>query len=168
MRQRHTKYEDTPYALEPNCKESPGGLRDLQIILWVAKAAGIGKRWDDLARAGLATATRLRQIKRNEALLSADPRAPAPGGRPARGPAGVRPADRRGRILRLLRHRVAADGRVLLRASEVLMRRYYWAAKAVTQLNQILLLNIEERLRAAHGEPAPAPASTSASSTRPA
>ena len=26
------------------------------------------------------------------------------------------------------------------------MRRYYWAAKAVTQLNQILLLNIEERL----------------------
>ena len=26
------------------------------------------------------------------------------------------------------------------------MQRYYWAAKAVTQLNQILLLNIEERL----------------------
>jgi [protein-PII] uridylyltransferase len=33
-----------------------------------------------------------------------------------------------------------------VRASEALMRRYYWAAKAVTQLNQILLLNIEERL----------------------
>src|SRR4029453_17115373 len=37
-------------------------------------------------------------------------------------------------------------GRVILRASEALMKRYYWAAKAVTQLNQILLLNIEERL----------------------
>ena len=36
MRQRHIKFEDTPYALEPNCKESPGGLRDLQVILWVA------------------------------------------------------------------------------------------------------------------------------------
>jgi [protein-PII] uridylyltransferase len=32
------------------------------------------------------------------------------------------------------------------RASEQLMKRYYWAAKAVTQLNQILMLNIEERL----------------------
>jgi [protein-PII] uridylyltransferase len=29
------------------------------------------------------------------------------------------------------------------------MRRYYWAAKAVTQLSQILLLNIEERLNPA-------------------
>ncbi|MBC7602519.1 MAG: nucleotidyltransferase domain-containing protein, partial [Ramlibacter sp.] len=50
MRQRHTKFENTPYSLEPNCKESPGGLRDLQVILWVAKAAGQGKSWDDLAR----------------------------------------------------------------------------------------------------------------------
>jgi [protein-PII] uridylyltransferase len=30
LRQRHHKFENTPYALEPNCKESPGGLRDLQ------------------------------------------------------------------------------------------------------------------------------------------
>ena len=49
MRQRHTKFENTPYALEPNCKESPGGLRDLQVILWVAKAAGFGNSWDELA-----------------------------------------------------------------------------------------------------------------------
>jgi [protein-PII] uridylyltransferase len=38
------------------------------------------------------------------------------------------------------------DGRPLQRASERLMKRFYWAAKAVAQLNQILLLNIEERL----------------------
>jgi [protein-PII] uridylyltransferase len=33
MRQRHAKFQDTPYSLEPNVKESPGGLRDLQTIL---------------------------------------------------------------------------------------------------------------------------------------
>ena len=70
MRQRHNKFENTPYALEPNCKESPGGLRDLQVVLWVARAAGLGKSWDELARNGLVTTFEVRQIKANEALLS--------------------------------------------------------------------------------------------------
>ena len=69
LRQRHNKFENTPYALEPNCKESPGGLRDLQVILWVARAAGLGKSWDELAKNGLATTFEVRQIKANEALL---------------------------------------------------------------------------------------------------
>jgi [protein-PII] uridylyltransferase len=158
MRQRHTKFENTPYALEPNCKESPGGLRDLQIVLWVAKAAGLGRSWDELGRRGLATPLEVRQIKANEALLSlirarlhllANRRedrlvfdlqtAVAESfGYKAQTPAVIAPG--------------AADPhhppspRTARRASEELMKRYYWAAKAVTQLNQILLLNIEERL----------------------
>ena len=154
MRQRHTKFENTPYALEPNCKESPGGLRDLQVVLWVANAAGFGKSWDELARRGLATAFEARQIKRNEALLSM-----------IRARLHVVAGRREDRLVFDLQNAVAdsfgykavmrADGRIVARAGERLMKRYYWAAKAVGQLNQILLLNIEERLNPAAAESRP-------------
>jgi [protein-PII] uridylyltransferase len=146
MHQRHSKFEDTPYALEPNCKESPGGLRDLQVILWVAKAAGLGNDWNALAKAGLATAFEVRQIKRNEAVLHL-----------IRARLHLLAQRREDRLVFDLQTSVAksfgylapdvsTDQRAFVRPSEELMRQYYWAAKAVTQLNQILLLNIEERL----------------------
>ena len=154
LRQRHNKFENTPYSLEPNCKESPGGLRDLQVILWVAKAAGYGDNWDALARSGLATAFEVKQLKRNESLL-----------RLIRARLHLIAKRREDRLVFDLQTAVAesfgyasetADGtRLPVRASEALMRRYYWAAKAVTQLNQILLLNIEERLNPSTHEPRP-------------
>ncbi|MCF8210337.1 MAG: [protein-PII] uridylyltransferase [Rhodoferax sp.] len=149
MRQRHTKYENTPYALEPNCKESPGGLRDLQVILWVAKAAHYGNDWDALAASGLATPFEVQQIKRNESLLFL-----------IRARLHVVAKRREDRLIFDLQSAIAESfvevassppekrnhGQVFVRASEALMKRYYWAAKAVAQLNQILMLNIEERL----------------------
>ena len=37
QKNRHLRFNDTAYNLEPNIKEGPGGLRDIQIIGWVAK-----------------------------------------------------------------------------------------------------------------------------------
>ena len=157
LRQRHSKFEDTPYALEPNCKESPGGLRDLQVILWVAKAAGYGSDWDELARNGLATDFEVKQIKHNEALL-----------RLIRARLHLIAKRREDRLVFDMQAAVAttfgytngpsvvdSSKPFQIRPSEMLMRHYYWAAKAVTQLNQILLLNIEERLNPSTHEPRP-------------
>ena len=146
MRQRHTKHEDTPYALEPNCKESPGGLRDLQVVIWLARAAGLGRTWQELARNGLLTPFEARQLQANEGLLKL-----------IRARLHVIAGRREDRLVFDLQSSVAESfgykNTPALRASEVLMRRYYWAAKAVTQLSQILILNIEERITGSQDAP---------------
>ena len=146
MKQRHVKYEGTPYALEPNCKESPGGLRDLQVVIWVARAAGLGRTWRELAAKGLITPFEASQLVKHEGTLRA-----------VRARLHMVAGRREDRLVFDLQTAVA--GSFGIRASkeqlssEVLMHRYYWAAKAVTQLNQILMLNIEERINASEAAP---------------
>ncbi|HZF81825.1 MAG TPA: [protein-PII] uridylyltransferase [Rubrivivax sp.] len=150
MRQRHVKYEGTPYALEPNCKESPGGLRDLQVVIWVARAAGLGASWGALAARGLITPFEARQLVRHEGVLKL-----------IRARLHMVAGRREDRLVFDLQTAVAesfgyrptASSNNGQRSSEVLMHRYYWAAKAVTQLNQILMLNIEERITGSETAP---------------
>jgi [protein-PII] uridylyltransferase len=146
MRQRHQKYEDTPYSLEPNCKESPGGLRDLQMVVWIARAAGLGRTWTELAAKGLITPFEVKQLQRNEGLL-----------RLIRARLHMVAGRREDRLVFDLQTAVAEsfgyETTAARRASEQLMHRYYWAAKAVTQLNQILVLNIEERINGSQDAP---------------
>ena len=150
MHQRHTKYEGTPYALEPNCKESPGGLRDLQVVIWVARAAGLGRTWGELASKGLITPFEASQLVKHEGTLKLiRARLHCVAGR------------REDRLVFDLQTAVAESFGYTAtdlpnhgqRSSEVLMHRYYWAAKAVTQLNQILMLNIEERVSDSEATP---------------
>jgi [protein-PII] uridylyltransferase len=146
MRQRHTKFADTPYALEPNCKESPGGLRDLQMLVWVARAAGLGRSWNELQAGGLLTAFEAKQLQRNEGVLKL-----------IRARLHLIAGRREDRLVFDLQTAVAESFGYTaprgVRVSEMLMRRYYWAAKAVTQLHRILLLNIEERILGSQDAP---------------
>jgi len=144
MNQRHTKFDNSPYSLEPNCKESPGGLRDLQMLLWLSKASGLGDSWKDLAAHQMVTPLELRQLSRNEDLLSL-----------VRWRLHYIAHRREDRLVFDLQTSVSQDlglapppseQRHARRASEALMKHYYWAAKAVTQLNQIVRLNMQEWL----------------------
>ena len=139
MQQRHARYQDTPYALEPNCKESPGGLRDLQVIMWMARAAGFGTSWQQIARAGLLTTLEARDLKRAEQAFKR-----------LRIELHLLVKRREDRLLFDLQHGMAEVYGLTAtpnrRASEILMQRYYWAARLVTQLNTLLVQNIEEKL----------------------
>jgi [protein-PII] uridylyltransferase len=143
MRLRHAKYEDTAFSLEPNCKESPGGLRDLQVILWVAKAAGLASSWGQLATRGLITQTEARALMEKERAF-----------KDIRVRLHLHTGRREDRLVFDVQTAIAesfglhttGEGLHLRRASEYLMQRYYWAAKTVTQLNTILLQNIEAQL----------------------
>ena len=139
QQQRHTKYEDTPYALEPNCKESPGGLRDLQVLIWVSRGAGLGANWEEMARNGLLTASECSQIRRTQRHL-----------KEIRARLHIVARRREDRLVFDLQHALAGaigiTGTPSRRASEVLMQTYYHAAKIVAQLNTLVLLAVEQRL----------------------
>jgi [protein-PII] uridylyltransferase len=139
QQQRHVRYQDTAYNLEPNLKESPGGRRDLQTILWIARAAGLGRTWSELAANDLMTQAEARDVARHERLID-DLRIRLhylAGRREDRLVFDVQSA--------LARELGFADTPTR-RASEQLMQRYYRAAKAIRQINVILLQNLHARL----------------------
>ncbi len=137
--QRHGRHQDTPYSLEPNCKESPGGLRDLQVLRWVSTAFGLGHRWSDLARNGLITSREARELSLNQRFLFL-----------LRGHLHLAAGRREDRLVFDLQNAVAErmgyQPRGGRRASEMLMQRYYRAAKSVLQISSMLLANLEPRL----------------------
>ena len=125
LQQRHVKYEDTPYSPNPIAKKACG-LRDLQVILWVAKAAGLGNSWAELATRGLITATEALSTQnatnahlKTFAYLFVHPSKS---------------------VVKIALFTICKCHRCHLwfsnhgsRASEYLMQRYYWAAKAVIE-----------------------------------
>jgi len=50
-RARHGKFDHTYLHLEPNLKETPGGLRDLQVARWLERLRGGGEEADELREA---------------------------------------------------------------------------------------------------------------------
>ena len=66
---RHEQFHDTAYNLEPNIKESPGGLRDIQMIGWVAKRHFNTQSLHTLVERGFLTETELQDLKDGRTFL---------------------------------------------------------------------------------------------------
>ena len=59
---RHAKYHDTAYNLEPNIKEGPGGLRDMQVVTWVFKRHYNSKTLRELIQYGFLPESEYNQL----------------------------------------------------------------------------------------------------------
>ncbi|MES2354869.1 MAG: [protein-PII] uridylyltransferase [Pseudomonadota bacterium] len=139
LQSRHARFQDTASNLEPNIKENPGGLRDLQVILWIAHATGVGGSWRDLATHKLITGLEARQTERRERVLQ-----------------NLRIrlhylANRREDRL-LFDYQTALSRELHLtshgnrRPSERLMQAFYRTAKSIGQINTIVLQNFSAQI----------------------
>ncbi len=136
---RHAKFNDTAYNLEPNIKESPGGLRDLHMILWLAQSQGLGKNWTELANNNLITTQELRQIKLHQTNLQN-----------LRIRLHYLAKRREDRLLFDFQSELATDMGFVTnsrkRASEQLMQSYYRSVKYINLINEILVKTLESTL----------------------
>jgi [protein-PII] uridylyltransferase len=135
QQERYLRFNETPYSLEPNCKEAPGGQRDLQVIFWIAKAAGYGSTWAELEKNAIVTEEGARQAEACEDYL-----------RHLRIRLHLTIGRREDRLLFDYQNSLATHygfvSNEAKRASEQLMQEYYRNAKTITVLNTILLQNM--------------------------
>ncbi len=150
QQQRHHKFHDTAYNLEPNVKEGPGGLRDIQMVGWVAKRHFDAETLHELVEQGFLTDSEYRALMDGQNFLW-----------------HVRFAlhtitDRREDRLLFDYQRALAlqfgyqDGEANL-AVEQLMQRYYRTIKELGRLNEMLLQLFQEAILYANDPGAPVP-----------
>ncbi|MFO1393313.1 MAG: [protein-PII] uridylyltransferase [Steroidobacteraceae bacterium] len=138
---RHHRHHDTAYNLEPNVKSSPGGLRDIQTIGWVAKRHFGAGTLDELVEHGFLTANELRKLRTAQAFLWK-----------VRFALHVLTGRREDRLLfdhqiRIARMFGYEDATYTL-AVEQFMQRYYRTVMDVSLLNEMLLQLFREALLA--------------------
>ena len=136
---RHHRYDDTGYNLEPNVKGSPGGLRDIQMIGWVAKRHFGCSTLAELVDHKFLTKGQLRRLEEGQAFLWR-----------VRFALHLMTGRREDRILfdhqiKLAEMLGYEDASYTL-AVEQLMQRYYRTVMDLSRLNEMLLQLFEEAI----------------------
>lgn len=136
---RHHRYEDTAYQLEPNVKGSPGGLRDIQMIGWVAQRHFGAKTLEELVPHQFLTAGQLKILKDGREFLWR-----------VRFALHALTGRREDRLLFDHQTRIAAmlgyEDAANTLAVEKLMQRYYRTVMDLSRLNEMLLQLFEEAI----------------------
>ena len=138
--QRYAKFNDTAYNLEPNIKESPGGLRDLHMIVWITRSLQIKSHkhsapnnfWMALAKDNVISIAEARRIRHHEKKLAL-----------LRIHLHFLSGRREDRLLFDFQNDLATilgyKNTYRRRASEQLMQNYYRSVKFIGLMNEIIL-----------------------------
>jgi len=139
QRARHHRYDDTAYKLEPNVKGSPGGLRDIQMIGWVAKRHFAVKTLDELVAHKFLTPGQLRVLNDGQEFLWR-----------VRFGLHVLTGRREDRLLFDHQSRLAEmlgyEDATYTLAVEQMMQRYYRTVMELSRINEMLLQLFEEAI----------------------
>jgi [protein-PII] uridylyltransferase len=136
---RHHRYDDTAYKLEPNVKGSPGGLRDIQMIGWVAKRHFGVQTLDELVAHRFLSPGQLRVLQDGQAFLW-------------RVRFGLHTLTGRREDRLLFDHQIRLaemlgyEDATYTLAVEQLMQRYYRTVMDLSRLNEMLLQLFEEAI----------------------
>lgn len=136
QKQRHKKFHHTTYQLEPNIKESPGGLRDLQTISWVARRHWQLPRLEELVAQKFLSRKELNEFNQAYQFLSQ-----------VRFYLHYLKRRREDRLLLEYQQQLATDWGFKDEeqlAVEQFMKLYYRNLKVVVELNEILLQHFAE------------------------
>ncbi|MBU2675820.1 MAG: [protein-PII] uridylyltransferase [Gammaproteobacteria bacterium] len=136
---RHHRYYDTAYNLEPNVKGSPGGLRDIQMIGWVAKRHFGATTLAELVEHKFLTPGQLRRLEEGQTFLWR-----------IRFGLHILTGRREDRLLFdhqiKLAHLLGYEDASYTLAVEQLMQRYYRTVMELSRLNEMLLQLFEEAI----------------------
>lgn len=155
QQKRHAKFNDTAYNLEPNIKESPGGLRDLHMIYWLARTLNLDHQSTKNQSDNGKPANIWKLLTKHALILAKDAK-------------HILQHERKLQNLRIHLHYLSGrrEDRLLFdfqndiakvlgyvntprkRASEQLMQSYYRSVKYIELMNEILLKEFKQKLTA--------------------
>jgi len=137
---RHRKFRDSAYQLEPNIKESPGGLRDLHMIRWLSISQGKGRTFKEMLENNLIDKVEFNKIQLHETKITK-----------RRILLHILAKRTEDRLVFDVQNKLAAKlgfkNTKNKKSSEIVMKSYYKSVNYITLFNEIIIKRLDPNIK---------------------